>query len=427
MDNLKKFKFNFTSVFCFISLIVILGWFTFQGMQVYNRYKIDSNKNKTFASNIFVNGICLSGKSKDEAKNEILNSLNEDKKDKSFNIFCDGKKSTVYLKDLSFKNNIDEVLDYASNISKDKNYNNIFFSISLSDINLYIDEDLEIDSLNPVLDNLSLQFNDEMQECSVEIFNPNSSELFSYKEGKDGNEINKNELKEKIINKFENKDYSDIQVSRYYVKNNTTLDDIKNKTKLIGSFKTFLTNNYNRNKNVEVSMNAVNGTIINPGEIFSFNKIVGATTEGKGYLLSVALLNGQPIDSYGGGVCQSATTIYGAAIRSNMQIIERQSHSLKSSYVPVGLDSTISYDYIDLKFKNTSDYPVYIKAYRMNNDVCCEIYGAQPDWYDEIKVISGYIPGSSNKAYAKRLFYKNGKLVKEESLPGSSYKKRAKI
>lgn len=418
VKKVKEIKLKFTLSAGLVILASILGISVF-AIGLFNLFGQNGENNGDFSSNIFVNGVCLNGKNVNEAKEDILNKLKCDRKNKCISICCEDKKYNVDLEKLEFCNNVDEVLSCAKSIKNDDNN----FGIFGNNVYLKIYEKINDDSLQKVISDISLQFDEKMQECSVKCFNPNSSEMFTYQEGKNGREIDKNELKDKLINAINNNDYNDIFIQKNEVLQKVTIDKSKNLTSLIGSFSTKLTNNYNRNKNISLALSAINGIIINPSEIFSFNEIVGARSSNKGYLPAAALSNGELITSYGGGVCQASTTVYGAAIRSNMEILERWCHSLKSSYVPVGLDSTVSYDSADLKFKNILEYPIYIKTYCLGNTIGCEIYGFQPDWYDNVKVVSGYISGSSNRAYAKRIFFKEGKIVKEESLPSSTYKR----
>lgn len=206
-------------------------------------------------------------------------------------------------------------------------------------------------------------------------------------------------------------------------KNSMYTKSLKKKVGLIGEFGTKVSNNYSRNNNIKIALSFINGTVLKPGEVFSFNKVVGDTNlSSRGFMLAPALLNGVLIEAYGGGVCQVASTVYGAALRANMAIMERYNHSIKSKYVPVGQDATVSYNSIDLKFKNSLKRNIYISMYLNNNNLVCQFYGPYPLWYDNIKIVSGYIDGSSNKAFAQRVFYKKEKEVYRENLPFSLYK-----
>ncbi len=148
---------------------------------------------------------------------------------------------------------------------------------------------------------------------------------------------------------------------------------------ILGSFSTKYTNkggsDNGRITNMKVASQRINGTILYPGEVFSTNKKFGATTKENGYKPAPTILNGKFIDEYGGGVCQVSSTLYNAVLYSELEIIERQNHSLKVGYLDYGYDATLAGDYIDFKFKNSTSYPIYIESYLTENEVICNIYG----------------------------------------------------
>lgn len=115
--------------------------------------------------------------------------------------------------------------------------------------------------------------------------------------------------------------------------------------------------------NIEKAASAIDGIIIHPQEVFSFNKIVGAAEKDDGYLESTIIANGQFVKGYGGGVCQVSTTLYNAALLANLQIVERYNHSVygqPTSYVPVGQDAAVFYGFKDLRFKNSINQLIVI-------------------------------------------------------------------
>ena len=135
--------------------------------------------------------------------------------------------------------------------------------------------------------------------------------------------------------------------------------------------------NINRSTNIELACKAIDGKILLPGEIFSFNGIVGPRTKAKGYKLAGAYSAGELIESYGGGVCQVSSTIYNAVLYANLEIIERYNHSAVVSYVDAGRDATVSYGSRDFKFKNSRSYAIKIKASAQNGILTMEIWGIQ--------------------------------------------------
>ena len=122
---------------------------------------------------------------------------------------------------------------------------------------------------------------------------------------------------------------------------------------------------------------ALNGTIINPGQEFSFNETTGARTEAKGYKPATAYLNGEVVQEPGGGVCQVSSTLYNAVIFAGLKSTERHAHSYEPSYVTPGEDAAVSFGGPDFKFVNNSNYPVAIKTNFVNQELTISIYGVQ--------------------------------------------------
>lgn len=135
------------------------------------------------------------------------------------------------------------------------------------------------------------------------------------------------------------------------------------------SFNTNTPNNRNRGINIRLAAAAIDGTVLFPGEEFSFNDVVGPRTPDKGYVIAHVYSEDQIRDGYGGGICQVSTTLYDAALLANLQITERHNHMFTVSYVPLGLDAAVSYGYADLKFKNNTNYPIRIDASVSDNNV----------------------------------------------------------
>lgn len=125
----------------------------------------------------------------------------------------------------------------------------------------------------------------------------------------------------------------------------------------------YVNSDSNRASNVVLAAKMLNGTIIMPGETFSFNKVMGdCGLASRGFKSAAVFKNGKVVQEIGGGVCQISSTLYIAALYANMSIVSRSNHALPVGYVPASLDATIYYPYTDFKFKNTRNYPVKIVA-----------------------------------------------------------------
>lgn len=132
--------------------------------------------------------------------------------------------------------------------------------------------------------------------------------------------------------------------------------------KEISSFTTIIYDKEeNRVNNIKIAAEELDGTVIEPGEVFSFNETVGKRSKEKGYEEASIFVDGEKSKGVGGGVCQVSTTLYNAALKADLEIIERHRHSRKVSYVEEGKDAAVVYNSKDLRFKNTRDYPIEIR------------------------------------------------------------------
>ena len=128
--------------------------------------------------------------------------------------------------------------------------------------------------------------------------------------------------------------------------------------------------------NIRLACAAINGTVLNPGETFSFNGTVGPRTRTKGYRIATVYQDGEVSEDVGGGICQVSTTLWNAAMKAGCELVERHNHSIPVAYVDKGKDATVSYSSQDMRFKNTSSQPMYIVAYvNESKRVIAEIYG----------------------------------------------------
>lgn len=131
--------------------------------------------------------------------------------------------------------------------------------------------------------------------------------------------------------------------------------------------------------NIKNAAARLDGAVLGPGQILSFNEIVGPRTRERGFALAPEIQGDELQLGYGGGTCQASSTLHAAALFGALEIVERQSHSRPSSYTQMGLDATVSYPLADLKIRNTMPYPVMIHAYSPKpTSVRVEILGGDP-------------------------------------------------
>lgn len=199
---------------------------------------------------------------------------------------------------------------------------------------------------------------------------------------------------------------------------------------LLASFSTRYVNNPDRTTNLRLAANKINGTVVLPGEIFSYNKVVGKRTIAAGYKNAAIYQDGQVTDGLGGGICQISTTLYNAAIEAGMLIEERRNHMFVPSYADAGKDATVVWGSTDFKFENRRSYPIKIEATVSGGIARIKIYGLKTDEeYDRYKLSIGSktIKNTSSTLVVEsyRLYKdENGNVVKQDKLYTDTYKKQ---
>lgn len=147
----------------------------------------------------------------------------------------------------------------------------------------------------------------------------------------------------------------------------------------LGSYSTNVTGTAARINNIRLASQHCNNTILLPGETFSYNEVVGQRTAARGFQEAGAYLNGKTVQELGGGICQVSSTLYCATVLSNLEIVHRENHMFESTYVPLGLDATVSWGGPDYVFKNNTKYPIKVVASYANGVCTCEIWGTKTD------------------------------------------------
>ncbi len=140
----------------------------------------------------------------------------------------------------------------------------------------------------------------------------------------------------------------------------------------------FSASNVPRSSNVRLTASRIDGTVLMPGEVFSYDNAIGKRTASNGYKVAGVYVGNKVEEGIGGGICQTSSTLYSAVLYSNLEIVTRTSHSLPVSYMPAGQDATIAEGYIDFKFKNNTEYPIKIVCKAGQSSVSCSILGVKP-------------------------------------------------
>ncbi len=212
-----------------------------------------------------------------------------------------------------------------------------------------------------------------------------------------------------------------------YTKPQVTVNDIGYEAfpNLLASFSTKYVNNANRTTNLRLAAGKINGTVVMPGETFSYNKVVGKRTVAAGYKDAAIYENGQVTDGLGGGICQISTTLYNAAVEADMTITDRRNHMFVPTYVSAGYDATVVWGSQDFKFQNTRNYPIKIETSVANGVAQINIYGLLTDDEYDISIETKTIKSTSTSLVVDsyKVYRRNGQIVNQEKLDRDTYKK----
>ena len=195
---------------------------------------------------------------------------------------------------------------------------------------------------------------------------------------------------------------------------------------LLSEFSTkYAASNKNRTTNLILAAKKINGTVLMPGETFSYNKVVGARTIQAGYKEAPIYVSGRVEDGIGGGICQITTTLYNAVVYANLDIVERSNHQFVPSYAGPSRDATVVYGAIDFKFKNNRDYPIKITCSVSGGIANFKIWGLKSDNDYEVQISSRTTGKTSTAIYSEayKILKKNGNVVSTTLLSKDTYKR----
>ena len=195
---------------------------------------------------------------------------------------------------------------------------------------------------------------------------------------------------------------------------------------LLSEFSTkYAASNKNRTTNLILAAKKINGTVLMPGETFSYNKVVGARTIQAGYKEAPIYVSGRVEDGIGGGICQITTTLYNAVVYANLDIVERSNHQFVPSYAGPSRDATVVYGAIDFKFKNNRDYPIKIACSVSGGIANFKIWGLKSDSDYEVQISSRTTGKTSTAIYSEayKILKKNGNVVSTTLLSKDTYKR----
>lgn len=346
-------------------IIMVSGVFL---LNIKNTVEVD-----TIYEGISVSAIDLSKKTREEALKTIRDKKEEEIKEKSMTLKGREKEYNIALKDIGFDYEYEKAVDDAYKIGRDGKIFQRYKEIKSLEKDK---KDIELESFynKEKIDEKTRNIGKELNRKVINSeFNFNAGKPTASEEAL-GYKVDEKELSAKIesnIDKLE-----EIEIPIETIKPTYTKEYYSRINGIIGSSSTsFKTSGAGRVQNIQLSTRAFNGKILHPGETISYNSTVGPVTTAAGYKDAPVIIAGDLTPGVGGGICQTSTTLYNALLRADLTVTERSHHSIPSSYMEKGLDAVVAGNYLDLKFRNDFDYPIYISSRVVNRTVYFDIYG----------------------------------------------------
>lgn len=252
-------------------------------------------------------------------------------------------------------------------INRDKLVSLIVKQVEKGDYDTVIECPVESSDVN--LDEVYERVHSEPQNPTLD---PDNN--YDLVEAKDGVDFDLDSAKTSLT---EAKDGDRVEIPLTYTPADMTTDEYKSLLfrDELSSYSTEVEGSDNRKTNVKLAAEYCDGTILMPGESFSYNLGVGELTEERGFLPGPSYADGQSVMDMGGGICQVSSTMYMACLYANLEIDERHCHPYPSSYVPAGLDATVAWGGCDFIFTNDTDYPIKLSTTYDGYSTSCTIWG----------------------------------------------------
>ena len=397
--------------------------------------------------NISIGGTNVAGLTKQNAENLLEDMYKQKIEDTFISLKLDSKEWKIKYSDLGYSYNIDEAVENAYKVGH------------TGDFLIQLTETLQarmkaqnfelVSSYNDApIKNLASQISKEVDQEVVDATIKYVGSVFLITEEKVGRKLDQENLISMITEQLNKVEVAVLELPVDIVEPIVKRSDLAVIKDNLGEFSTkFNAADVDRSSNIRVATNSTNNVLVRPGEVYSVNEILGPRLAKFGYKDAKVIINNELVPGIGGGVCQVSSTLYNAVLLSNLKIIERQNHSLTLSYVGLGRDATISGDYIDFKFMNNTDYPIYVYGEVKGSWVKFIVFGKSEHPGRTVKINSQTIKmlnptvtiiedptlpiGTEvveKKSYVgyvvktQRIVYENGKEILRENLGNSNYR-----
>lgn len=343
----------------------------------------------TFFSGVYVDDVNLDTLTYQQAINAITEK-NQSQIDEIHIQLTDGEHAWNYgAADIHARINVEETVDQAWGVGREGSVFKRLSDVRATQnepVRYYTQLTYDVAELKDEIEAIGREIYLEPIDATIE-FHQGEDPLFTFTSEQVGQQLMVDETIAELMERVDNKQYGEMTLPIEELPPARFESELKTWTTKVASFRTELHENADRTYNVKLSSSAYDGLVLQPGEVFSLNDTTGPRDKAHGYRDADVIVGGKKLEpAPGGGNCQTATTLYGAAVRADMEIVERYPHSFPSSYTEVGQDATVNYPYADIKIKNNKDTPLFFDRYFEGAWICVDIYGKVPTDFDEIKL-----------------------------------------
>ena len=432
-----------------LTFFIVLVLVSVLGIKLYMDRLLNTD---TFYEGITIDGLSMDGLTKESAE-KSLRKLNQPRLDKlDIELKYESNTWTFGHEDIQDYIDIAEKVDEAYSVAREGTFLDRFLAVQkLKRQGRTFNTELtyNVDRLKEKIEEIASAINSDPVDATLK-FNPDDKIMFNISPEKYGLFLDVDTVIDQIREILNSGTVArPLVLSPVKLPPGVLARDFEGKLEKITSFSTDLSkSSEDRTKNVVTAALAFNGLVVSPGQTISFNETTGKRTADKGYGYAPMIQNKRFVNVLGGGVSQTSTTLYNTVIRAGLDVVERTRHSIPSSYIDMGLDTTVNLPppepVIDLKFRNNRESPIYIRAYYADKRVYFEVYGEPlPDGQryefhsevyetvpapspDIIKDYEGkyveyegeeYVHTASRNGYKVRVYrqtFQKDKLIKEE-------------
>jgi vancomycin resistance protein YoaR len=417
----------------------------------------DLYKQGTYLSGIRIEGFDVGGMTMSQAGQVVRQRMQQRMLDVRVTIDNNGQQFVLDSDDFEIADNVDNVLKAALAVAREGSrveINRQLGEIEKNGLDFSTDYTVNPSPVKQRILEIALAVDVPATDAAVQVNKDDRENRFSYTDEASGCKVDQDALYAAVEQQVRTREYGTVKMPVLQVEPMVTKAELMANTVPRATASTsFGHSPYNRESrvfNIKKAVGLINGYKLLPGEEFSTNTVLGPRTYELGWQPAPAVVRGGSEDQAGGGVCQVSSTMYNAVLKAGLEIVNRQGHSIKLSYVDGGLDATINTGTIDFIYRNNTDHDIYIFCWVNSGKqtVNFEFFGEPfSDEYDEIRLSSEKLetlkpegdmivmvdktkPAGYEEIVVKRRegfvyatykhYYKNGVEVKEPELIGKT-------